>query len=358
MAMTPMKALFHQATAHPDGTAFIYDEVVWTYHDLLTAAEQLSRGFLARGVRQGDRVILHMPNRPEMAVALYACFSVGAIACPTNLRFKNAELREIFQRLDPALYLGEEQLYSRVETIEPEILAREKGFVTGPSGAYKGAMPWPALLIDSLSGGSVPPESHKDAPALLLTTSGTTGRPKFGTHTPTTLAAIAESFAHADLDAAQTVLNLCPMVHGTGLFTFLASVKFGAAMVLLERFDPDTVLDRVELHGCTWILGLPLMYDALLERQQKRPRNVSSLQYCICGGDVCPIQLQVQFEAAFGAPLRNIWGATEVVGPHSHGLQPGPVTRIAPGARIRLVDEKAERYHEARLVSSLFVVPT
>jgi acyl-CoA synthetase (AMP-forming)/AMP-acid ligase II len=148
------------------------------------------------------------------------------------------------------------------------------------------------------------------------------------------------------------------MVHGTGLFTFLASVKFGAAMVLLERFDPDTVLDRVELHGCTWILGLPLMYDALLERQQKRPRNVSSLQYCICGGDVCPIQLQVQFEAAFGAPLRNVWGATEVVGPHSHGLQPGPVTRIAPGARIRLVDEKAGRYHEARLVSSLFVVPT
>jgi long-chain acyl-CoA synthetase len=72
--MTPMNALFHRATTCPDGTAFIYDDVVWTYHDLLTGAEQLSRAFLARGVRPEDRVVLHMQNRPEMAVALYACF--------------------------------------------------------------------------------------------------------------------------------------------------------------------------------------------------------------------------------------------------------------------------------------------
>ena len=98
MTMTPMNALFHQATTQPEGVAFICDDVVWTYHDLLTGAERLSRAFLAQGVRPGDRVVLHMSNRPEMAVALYACLRAGAIACPTNLRFKTAELREIFQR--------------------------------------------------------------------------------------------------------------------------------------------------------------------------------------------------------------------------------------------------------------------
>src|SRR5882724_7092181 len=163
MAMTPMNALFHRATTRPDGTAFIYDEVVWTHHDLLTDAEQLSRAFLAHGVRRGDRVVLHMSNRPEMAVALYACFRVGAIACPTNLRFKTAELREIFQRLQPALYLGEEQVYSHVETIGPEILAGEKRFVTGPRGAYKCAMPWSKLLIDGVSTGPMPPKPDQDA---------------------------------------------------------------------------------------------------------------------------------------------------------------------------------------------------
>jgi len=334
-----MSALFHRATTCPNGTAFIYNEAVWTYSDLLTAAERVSRAFLARGVRQGDRVVLHMPNIPEMAVAVYACFRVGAIACPTNLRFKTPELREIFQRLQPALYLGEEQLYSHVETIEPEILAVERRFVAGPKGAYKGAMPWSALLTDSPSAGPLPPEPDKDTPAVLLTTSGTTGQPKFVTHTPATLSAIVESRI-LNLNAAETVLNACPMVHGSGLISFLLSVNCGAATVMVERFDPDAVLDRIELHGCTSILGLPFMYDALLERQRRRPRKVKSLRHCRCGGDVCPIQLQVEFEAAFGAPLRNIWAATEVVGALTEGLRPGPVSRIAPGAQIRLVDDE------------------
>ncbi len=125
----------------PEGIAFIYNDVVWTYHDLLPGAERLSRAFLAHGVGPGDRVVLHMTNRPEMAIALYACFRVGAIACPTNLRFKTTELREVFQRLQPALYLGEEQLYSYVETIEPEILAGEKRFVTGRAAPTEAQCP-------------------------------------------------------------------------------------------------------------------------------------------------------------------------------------------------------------------------
>src|SRR5208337_3021789 len=102
------------------------------------------------------------------------------------------------------------------------------------------------------------------------------------------LSAIAEAYAHIDFDAAQIVLNACPMVHGMGLFAFLASVNLGAAMVLVERFDPDAVLDRIELHGCTRMLGLPFMYDALLERQRKRPQRVSSLRHCTCGGMCVP----------------------------------------------------------------------
>jgi long-chain acyl-CoA synthetase len=119
-------------------------------------------------------------------------------------------------------------------------------------------------------------------PAILLSTSGTTAQPKFVTHTPATLSAMADALPHSNLDAAQTVLNACSMVHVTGLFTFLASVNSGAAMVMVERFDPDAVLDEIELRGCTWMLGLPFMYDALLERQRKQPRKISSLRRCIC----------------------------------------------------------------------------
>jgi long-chain acyl-CoA synthetase len=339
-AMTPMNALFRQATICPDETAFIYGDVLWTYRDLLVRAEQLSRAILVHGVRPGDRVVIHMPNRPEMAVALYACFRIGAIACPTNLRFKTAELREIFQRLQPALYLGDEQLYSQVEPIEPEILGSDRRFVVGQRGAFKGALPWSTLVVDRGGAGRLPPEPAEDAPAVLLTTSGTTGQPKFVTHTPATLSATVEAFPDRDFDAAQTLLNTCPMVHASGLFTLLLSVNWGAPMIMVERFDPEYVLDRIERHGCTWMPGLPFMYDAMLEHQRKRPRNVSSLRHCFCGGDVCPMQLQVEFEATFGAPLRNRWASTEVVGALAAGLRPGPVSRIAPGAQIRLVDDE------------------
>jgi acyl-CoA synthetase (AMP-forming)/AMP-acid ligase II len=111
-------------------------------------------------------------------------------------------------------------------------------------------------------------------------------------------------------------------------------------MVMVERFDPDAVLDQIELHRCTWMLGLPFMYAALLEHQRKQPRKVSSLRRCICGGDVFPVQLQLDFEATFGAPLRNIWATTEAVGSLRPGSQPGPVSRIASGAQIRLVDDE------------------
>jgi long-chain acyl-CoA synthetase len=145
-----------------------------------------------------------------MAVALYACVRIGAIACLMDLRFKTAELRETFCRLRPTLYLGEEQLSPPVET--------------GPGGAYTGALPWWALLIKGASTGPLPLEPDQDMPAILATTSGTTGQPKFVTHAAATLSAITETFLSIDIDAGQTELNSCPMAHASGCFTFLAAV--------------------------------------------------------------------------------------------------------------------------------------
>ena len=87
-----------------------------------------------------------------------------------------------------------------------------------------------------------------DAPAVLLTTSGTTGQPKFVTHTLATLFKTAESFVHLDLDGDQNVALAAPMVHASGLFMMLACIRFGAPFVLLERFDPETLL--VDTDAC------------------------------------------------------------------------------------------------------------
>jgi acyl-CoA synthetase (AMP-forming)/AMP-acid ligase II len=98
------------------------------------------------------------------------------------------------------------------------------------------------------------------------------------------------------------------------------------------------VLDGIEVHRCSWLLGLPFMHADLLETQWTRPRNVGSLRFCLSGGDVCPPQVQQEFPYAFGVPLRSFWAASETVGSLGFGRQAGPVSRIAPGAQIRLVD--------------------
>ena len=129
------------------------------------------------------------------------------------------------------------------------------------------------------------------------------------------------------------------MAHGFGLFTFLACIQFGAPVVLLERFDPDVLLDAIERHRCTWLPAVPAMFAALRERQRACGWDVHSLRICLSSGDVCPPQLQEQFSALFGTRLRSFWGATEAAGSLTYGLESGPVSRIVKGAEVRLIDD-------------------
>src|SRR5262249_56732895 len=107
MALTPTEALTRQAQRRPNDPALIFKGDVWTYRRLAGEAEHVARGLAANGVKAGDRVVLHMVNRPEMLVAFHACFRLGAIAAPLRTAFTCAELGPMLQRLAPALFIGE-----------------------------------------------------------------------------------------------------------------------------------------------------------------------------------------------------------------------------------------------------------
>jgi long-chain acyl-CoA synthetase/feruloyl-CoA synthase len=97
---------------------------------------------------------------------------------------------------------------------------------------------------------------------------------------------------------------------------------------------------RLNAHRCTWFIGLPFMFTALLQRQQAHPRNIDCLRTCIAAGDVCPPQVQDQFPSVFGIPLRSSWAATEALGSLTYGLESGRVNRIVKNAQVRgLVDD-------------------
>jgi acyl-CoA synthetase (AMP-forming)/AMP-acid ligase II len=339
MKMTPVNALTHQAQIWPKSAAFVFREEVWTYERLAIEAESLARGLAVRGVGPGDRVVLHMINRPEMIVAYYACFLLGAIAAPLRTAFKFAELAPLLQRLKPALYIGEMGLYGNVAPVDALILAPNKRFVVNGTFEDNGVQPWETLFdVATNESLSVSPASYE--PAVLINTSGTTGQPKFVMHTPATLSETLDLIIkHWGFSDDDVMIMPLPLAHMSGFIIFLAYIQLGVPFVLIEGFDADAVLDAIERHRCTRCIGFPAQYAALLERQRTRPRNLSSLRFCLTGADVCPVDLQAQVSSAFGAPLYNIWGATEVVGSLTFGLQPGPVVRIVKGARVRLIDE-------------------
>jgi acyl-CoA synthetase (AMP-forming)/AMP-acid ligase II len=338
MTATLVEALHHRARCFPESVAFRIGEDVWTYERLADEVERLARGLVERGLRKGNRVALHMANVPELVVACYACFQIGAVAAPLNTRLKSAELRPLLQRLRPALYIGQADIYRRIAAIDCSIVPSNARFIVGDPVHDPWAQPLAKLHGDSNTG-PVRAEADVHAPAVLLATSGTTGQPKFVAHTPATLAAIADSAKHLGLDSDHIAVIALPMVHGFGLFAFLACLRFGTPIVLLERFDPDAVLDAIERHRCTWLPGVPAMFAALLERQHARGRSVRSLRVCLSSGDVCPPRLQAQFSASFGTRLRSFWAATEAAGSLTYGLESGPVSRIVKGAQVRLIDD-------------------
>src|SRR3981189_2384079 len=171
MKVTPVGALMHQAQTRPKSAAFVFHEEIWTYERLAAETERLARGLAARGVGPGDRVALHMMNRPALVFAYYACFKLGAIAAPLRTAFKFAELAPILQRLKPALYIGDMDLYENVAPVDTSILAWDKRFIVKGTFEDNGVQPWGALFNGATDENlSISPASYE--PAVLINTSG------------------------------------------------------------------------------------------------------------------------------------------------------------------------------------------
>jgi long-chain acyl-CoA synthetase len=247
MKTTPAGALLHYAQTRPKSAAFVFHEEVWTYERLVAQAELLARGLAARGIGPRDRVALHMRNRPEMIVAYYACFQLGAIVAPFRTAFKFTELAPILQRLKPVLYMGEMGLYDNVVPVDASILAPDKQFIVNGAFEDHGVQPWEALFDEATDESSsiVSPALYE--PAVLIITSQTVGLPKFAVHTPATLSETVDLIIkHSGFSDDDAMVESLPMAHISGLFSFLTFIQLGAPFVLHEGFDADTVIDAIE----------------------------------------------------------------------------------------------------------------
>jgi fatty-acyl-CoA synthase len=325
--------LLQHARSRPQALAMRFEGRDVSYGKLARrTARAAARLWHEWGVRPGDRVAWLGLNHPDQITLLFALARIGALLVPLNFRLASAEWQAVLADCTPRCVLHDAAWAQAAMA-----LAQAAGL--------------PAHAIDTLiatpSPGDAPVHATPESPALLVYTSGTTGRPKGAVHTQANLLAnmVAASEAQV-LTAADQVLTVLPLFHVGGLcIQTLPALYVGAAVLLHARFDAGATLDAINRDRPTLTLQVPATMKALIEHPAWDATDLSGLRAVWAGSSTLPAALVEAFLAR-GVPLCNVYGATET-GPFSIALTPahaashaGACGWPARGVEVRLADAR------------------
>jgi long-chain acyl-CoA synthetase len=331
---------------YPDKIALIDAGQTWTYANLDDITAQLAGSLLRLGIQPGDRVAFLLPNCPEVVFVYFACFKIGALAVPLNVRLKGTELAYILNHAQARLCISHVALWAELQSVRTDLISVERFFVVGDAAKSSDAEPFePLLQADSQD--ALPPVAA-DAIAAILYTSGTTARPKGVTHSHQTLAhTVRYHTAAIGLLPTDILGGMLPMAHIFGFaLQLLEPLSTGASLVILPRFEPALVLEAIQTHRITGLYGLPVMFNALVNAADVNAYDVRSLRFCLGGGDAVPPVLNQQMQQQFGVEIYQGCGMTEVI-PYTmncpgHPNRVGSIGPASVGMHLRLVNEVGE----------------
>ncbi|WP_328476718.1 long-chain fatty acid--CoA ligase [Streptomyces sp. NBC_00377] len=328
--------LVETAQRRPGSPALRLGEQVISYAELDDRSARAAALLRAEGVRPGDRVALMLPNVPEFVVLYYGILRAGGIVVPMNPLLKT---RESAYHLDDS---GAVLLFEWHR-------APGEGAQGAAAAGVRHLSVEPAAFAALLAGHRPLTEvtgSGADDVAVLLYTSGTTGRPKGATLTHAGLRHNTEVNAvHVQRITPQDVVVGClPLFHIFGqICTMSAAVRAGASLTLIPRFEPQAVLDAVVRDRATVFEGVPTMYAALLQHPSQV--DLPTLRLCISGGASLPVEVLHGFERRFGCAVLEGFGMSETspVVTFNHPDRPRKAGSIGTPIRdveVRLLDAK------------------
>ena len=331
--------LARNAAERAGAMAFGDDRVVRTWAQMHERTGNLA-GHLAAYLETAGAgpgcVALVMDNRVELAECYLAVVRAGAVAACLNARAGDAELAFMIEDCGAGLLITESGQLGRIQAMLP---GRPVRLLTVDSPEYEelAASPPPRPAPDALP---------LHAPAFMLYTSGTTGRPKgvlLSQHS--CLWIVAAAWVPAlELTPDDLFLSSLPLFHSYALdLTVLAVLAVGCAERLLPRFSPARVIELIRAEPVTVFPGVPTMFDYLDRTLDGQPLAGLALRVCMSAGAIMSAELSERFERAAGIPLIDGYGITEtstmVTMNWLQGTRlPGSCGIAVPGCAVRLVD--------------------
>ena len=277
-----------------------------------------------------------LPNVPYFAIAYYGALRAGATIVPMNVLLKGRETTFYLSDPEAKLLFAWHDFADAAKTGADEAGAE---LVLVKPGEFEG------LVAQHEPQAELVERDDADT-AVILYTSGTTGKPKGAELTHANLLANA----HGMIDLAHTtaddvVLGALPLFHSFGQTCGLnATVAVGGILSMVPRFDPAKALEIIQRDKVTVFQGVPTMYHAMLNHPDRDQYDTSSLRLCVSGGSAMPVEVMRGFEEAFSCQILEGYGLSETspVASFNHPdkeRKPGSIGTPIAGVEMKVVGE-------------------
>jgi len=347
--MNIRKVLDETVSRFADKPGIISEGKEIPFKELREQTFKLANGLRLQGVSKGDKVAIYLPNSPEYVYSYLACFCLGAVGVPLDFMLKNDELsaclghsetKVLIAKNRPDIDLGEIQ--EAVESLQTIILC-------GDQDEAQGFEFFPYNAVVAQASIDLSEETIADSdPALIMYTSGTTGKPKGILLNYKHLEGSPKAMEYfVDLTEKDMKLVAIPLSHIGGFIYIQNAIMFGSTLVLMERFNPFKFLENIHRYKITCFHIVPAMYNAILSLKQIDKFDLSSLRWVVVfGAPSSPEILERFHKYCPNAKLLNGWGMTETCPPNT--VTPldsdniASVGKPAPSCSIKILDEEGK----------------
>ena len=328
------------ADLYPERVALRQGERALRYAELDRAARGVATALRARGMAPGEAVALLIPNVAEFTIAYFGILYAGCTVVPLNVLLSAPEveyhLKDSRARLLIAHPLFDAPARAGAQAAGVPVIS-SAGTGENTLAELAAEDPQPALH----------PTVATDT-AVILYTSGTTGKPKGAELTHSNLfvncAVVVPKLAPLRDD--EVALAVLPLFHSFGQTCIQnAMIAKGASFSLLPRFTPDDAFQIMERDAVTLFAGVPTMYFGLLNHKPERRFDLSKLRWCLAGGAPMPVEVMRAFEAKFGVEILEGFGLSETSPVASFNMKgrprtPGSIGYPVWGVEMAILDDE------------------